>query len=147
MKRTGRRISDAYITKSHTAADVLRFVLLRQKKEELSTVLQVEERLAHPNVKLSPRKQTEIMEDQQVGRWKVIKHELMRRGLPITENTIPKEGHFLRRTKVARGPLVNTPTLLTENDEDYQALLQLEQGTPPEDIQIESKSEERLAIV
>lgn len=104
---TGRTIPDHVINKSTTA-----FILLTNiaRIEPATTVHQAVTRthepqkdlagfravkhpgpalLTMPNVSFSGRRKNKVDREVEVGRWKVIEHELSRRGLPVFSSGKP----------------------------------------------------------
>ncbi|KAL1956483.1 hypothetical protein VTO42DRAFT_7281 [Malbranchea cinnamomea] len=84
---TGHRIPDPQIALMNSPSNVLKYMLdaSKPKPQKVAERLLSEARLASlPNVKIYDRRQTPIDQEIEVGRWKVIKEELIKRDLPVT---------------------------------------------------------------
>ncbi|MCJ1392172.1 hypothetical protein MMC18_005039 [Xylographa bjoerkii] len=85
MQLTGRRIADPVIGRVHNVADLVEHLTEKPKPKKLAEQLMAKPALASmPNVQIFDRRHTPIDKEKEVGRWKVIERELMRRGLPVT---------------------------------------------------------------
>jgi hypothetical protein len=82
MRRTGRRVPDSKIASSKTAFALYSQLRLQEKPKKLAQAIEEEGRLHLPNVKVIPRKVTEVDTDISKGRWKVIRKALEDRNLP-----------------------------------------------------------------
>lgn len=82
---TGTRFPDPIIGKLHTPTDVIEFLTLKPRPKKLAEVLLAREDLMTlPNVEVFDRRHTPVDKEQEVGRWKIIERELVKRGLPVT---------------------------------------------------------------
>ena len=85
MQLTGRRIADPAIGRIHIVANLVEHLTQKPKPKKLAEQLMAKPTLANmPNVQISDRRYTPIDKEKEVGRWKIIERELMRRGLPVT---------------------------------------------------------------
>lgn len=85
MQLTGKRISDPDISQIDTARSLLDLLAQKPKPKKLAEVLlNHEDLISVPNVRIFGRRYTPIDKERDVGRWKVIEKELRRRGLPVT---------------------------------------------------------------
>ena len=86
MQLTGIHIPDSSINVITNVGSLLEKLVQRPKLRKLAQELPeavLSRGLELPNVKFMPRKITEIDRETEVGRWKVIKAELKRKGLPV----------------------------------------------------------------
>lgn len=84
MQLTGTRISDMALTKAITAVGLFDAFGVREKGKKLAQEPQVQrELMAIPNVKLYGSRVSMKQKEEEIGRWKVIKRELLARGLPL----------------------------------------------------------------
>ncbi|KAK6586303.1 hypothetical protein PZA11_001360 [Diplocarpon coronariae] len=82
MQLTGIRIPDSQL-KARTPQQVLRHLIVPPKPRKLVHALkEKEELMTLPNVSIYKKKLTQVDKHKTLGRWKVIKQELKRRGLP-----------------------------------------------------------------
>ena len=87
MQLTGRRIPDSEIEGIGSAKALLGHLVKKPKAKKLAESLLVNERLtALSNVQILDRRYTPMDREKEVGRWKVIEKELIRRSLPVTGN-------------------------------------------------------------
>jgi hypothetical protein len=85
MQLTGVRLSDPDINKLDSIGDILGALAYVPPPEKLADVIvQREELLNLPNVKVYSRRVTPIDKEVSVGRWKLIENELLERDLPVT---------------------------------------------------------------
>ena len=90
MQLTGKRIPDPLIQELNTAKALLGHLLAKPKPRKLADLLVKEDYglASLPNVEVVPRRFTPIDKEKEIGRWKVIEKELVRRGLPVTGNGV-----------------------------------------------------------
>ncbi|KAI9900515.1 hypothetical protein N3K66_004777 [Trichothecium roseum] len=82
---TGTLIPDAKLAAARTIKHLQTLATVPPKKPKLAEVLGGMSEFGDlPNVRLHERKITSIDRENEVGRWKVIKEELERRGLPVS---------------------------------------------------------------
>ncbi|KAF2733083.1 hypothetical protein EJ04DRAFT_577940 [Polyplosphaeria fusca] len=107
---TGHRLSDPLLNQLHTLLDLQVNLLSAAKPRPNKLISEIKsgmtqkgeekafmkELLELPNVKVQGKKRTMKMEEQEVGRWKVIEYALRERGLPVTKNDIRKEWRALK---------------------------------------------------
>ncbi|MCJ1438599.1 hypothetical protein MMC27_007989 [Xylographa pallens] len=85
MQLSGRRIADPVIGRIHTVANLVEHLTEKPKPKKLAEQLLAKPALANmPNVQIFDRRHTPVDKEKEVGRWKIIERELMRRGLPVT---------------------------------------------------------------
>ncbi|KAF1986934.1 hypothetical protein K402DRAFT_393089 [Aulographum hederae CBS 113979] len=88
MQLTGIRVSDAAVFGVHSADRLIKLFTATPKPKNVTEKLEQTQALSKlPNVKVSPKKLTEIDKETEIGRWKVIEYELLQRGLPVTRMT------------------------------------------------------------
>ncbi|WEW59061.1 hypothetical protein PRK78_004529 [Emydomyces testavorans] len=84
---TGYRVPDPEISSMTKVSSLLRLLTVASKPKpaKLAEILISEGKFAAlPNVKIFDRRQTPIDHEKEIGRWKVIEEELVKRGLPVT---------------------------------------------------------------
>ena len=82
---TGTLIPDAKLAAARTIKHLQTLATVPPKKPKLAEILGGMSEFGDlPNVRLHDRKITSIDRENEVGRWKVIKEELERRGLPVS---------------------------------------------------------------
>ncbi|ODH50775.1 hypothetical protein GX48_03092 [Paracoccidioides brasiliensis] len=84
---TGYRIPDPEIAQITKPVQLVNFLITvsNPKPKKLAEQLLIDKRLTSlPNVKIMGRRYTPIDKEKEIGRWKVIEKELIRRGLPVT---------------------------------------------------------------
>lgn len=85
MQLTGIRIPDSAVTSSHTVRSLLAHLSRKPKPAKLfDELVQKDDLVNLPNVKVFDRRITPIDREKIVGRWKIIERELTSRGLPVT---------------------------------------------------------------
>ncbi|MCJ1398922.1 hypothetical protein MMC11_002123 [Xylographa trunciseda] len=85
MQLTGRRVADPVIGHIKVVADLVEHLTEKPKPKKLAELLIAKPALASmPNVHIFDRRHTPIDKEKEVGRWKVIERELIKRGLPVT---------------------------------------------------------------
>ena len=85
MQLTGRRIPDPNISAITTPKSLLVHLFKKPKAKRIAETLLTSNQLAGlPNVQILDRRYGPIDREVEVGRWKVIKEELEKRGLPVT---------------------------------------------------------------
>ena len=85
MQLTGHRIPDPAIQDISSAKALVGHLVKKPKPRKLAQRLMDNEELLNlPNVKLRDRRWTPIHKEKEVGRWKVIEEELRKRDLPVT---------------------------------------------------------------
>lgn len=84
MQLTGIRLSDPEIQRIGTTKDLLASVIKPPKPKKLAPILLENEGLnALPNVQLHEGRWSFIDKEKEIGREKLIRKELARRGLPF----------------------------------------------------------------
>lgn len=87
MQLTGIRIPDHEIDNIRCAKALLRYLAKKPKPKKLAENLMSDKRLTSlPNVQIMDRRYTPIDSEKEIGRWKLIEKELIRRDLPVTGN-------------------------------------------------------------
>lgn len=87
MQLTGVRIPDHEIDNIRSARELLRYLAKKPKPKKLAENLMSDKRLTSlPNVQIMDRRYTPIDSEKEIGRWKLIEKELIRRDLPVTGN-------------------------------------------------------------
>ncbi|KAK1675438.1 ribosomal subunit 39S-domain-containing protein [Colletotrichum godetiae] len=82
---TGHRVHDAKLAQINTVGDLIATIVTPPKPTKVAeAIAQQGELLDLPNVRVRDTRVTPIDKEIEVGRWKVIKQELKKRGLPIT---------------------------------------------------------------
>jgi len=94
FQRTGHRLPDSSLAGCTTAGAVHSFLLAQQtKKRKLGQELQEDDRgfglRDRPNVDLKETRVTRVHQDMSVGRWKLTREELAKKGLPEFWDQIP----------------------------------------------------------
>ena len=85
MQLTGRRIPDPDISAITTPKSLLVHLVKKPKPKKIAEALLNSNPVADlPNVQILERRYGPIDREIEVGRWKVIKEELEKRGLPVT---------------------------------------------------------------
>ncbi|KAF4635959.1 hypothetical protein G7Y89_g2130 [Cudoniella acicularis] len=85
LQLTGARLPDSAIRSAKTAKGLLSHLVAPPKPRKVAEALvQKEELLNLPNVKVYAQRITPIDREKEVGRWKLIEKELESRGLPVT---------------------------------------------------------------
>ena len=79
------RIFDPQIDEFKTIGDTIAHLAEKPKPKKLAEILLSNSELtALPNVEIFERRHTPIDKEKEIGRWKLIEAELMKRGLPVT---------------------------------------------------------------
>ena len=92
MQLSSIRLADPKIASFRTVGDIVQHMSEKPKPKKLAELLLSKADLvALPNVEILRRRITPIDKEKEVGRWKVIEAELVKRDLPITGNRI--HGH------------------------------------------------------
>lgn len=87
MQLTGIRIPDPEIDSIGTAKALLGHLVKKPKPKKLADNLVSNHRLSDlPNVQIMDHRYTPIDREKEIGRWKLIEKELIRRDLPVTGN-------------------------------------------------------------
>lgn len=85
MQLTGRRIPDPDISAITTPQSLLVHLVKKPKPKRIAEALLNSDRVAElPNVQILDKRYKPIDREVEVGRWKVIKEELEKRGLPVS---------------------------------------------------------------
>lgn len=85
MQLTGIRIPDPAIPDLTSAKTLLGHLIRKPKPKKLADrLLGNEELVGLPNLHIRERRYTPIDREKEIGRWKVIEKELIRRNLPVT---------------------------------------------------------------
>lgn len=85
MQLTGIRIPDPAIEDIKSIKNLLGLLVKKPKPKKLVDSLLIDGALTSlPNVKIMDRRYTPIDKEKEVGRWKVIEKELIKKGLPVT---------------------------------------------------------------
>ena len=87
MQLTGVRVPDPEIDNIHSAKALLGYLMEKPKPKKLADRLILNESLSSlPNVQIMDCRYTPIHREKEIGRWKEIEKELVRRDLPVTGN-------------------------------------------------------------
>lgn len=82
---TGNLIPDAKLGPARTVRHLLTVASKQPKPKKLAKLLETRQDInTLPNLTVHGRRVTPIDKEKAVGRWKVIKEELEKRGLPVT---------------------------------------------------------------
>ena len=85
MQLTGRRIPDPDMSAISTPKSLLVHLVKKPKPKRTAEALLSSTRIAGlPNVQIVDRRYGPISREIEIGRWKVIKKELKKRGLPVS---------------------------------------------------------------
>lgn len=85
MQLTGKRIPDPDISVITTPGALIVHLVKKPKPKRIAEALQTANPVVQlPNVQILNRRHGPIDRDIELGRWKVIKKELEKRGLPAT---------------------------------------------------------------
>ncbi|KAK5680462.1 hypothetical protein LTS10_007390 [Elasticomyces elasticus] len=85
LQLTGKRLPDPAVSLSTTLADLYNHLQLKEQPKKLAQTPQMQRiKLSTPNVKVFTNRQTPIHKEKEIGRWKIIEEELVRRDLPVT---------------------------------------------------------------
>lgn len=85
LQLTGHLLPDAHLVSVRTVEGLLATLVRPPKAKSVAEELETDGTLASlPNVSVYNRRVTPIDKHKEVGRWKVIVHELEKRGLPAT---------------------------------------------------------------
>ncbi|KAK5732873.1 hypothetical protein LTR17_010146 [Elasticomyces elasticus] len=85
LQLTGKRLPDPAVSLSTTLADLYNHLQLKEQPKKLAQTPQMQRiKLSAPNVKVFTNRQTPIHKEKEIGRWKIIEEELVRRDLPVT---------------------------------------------------------------
>jgi hypothetical protein len=85
MQLTGIRIPDPAIADLSSAKALLGRLVRKPKPKKLADRLTVNEHLTSlPNIQIMDRRYTPIDKEKEIGRWKIIEKELIKRDLPVT---------------------------------------------------------------
>jgi hypothetical protein len=151
MQQTGRRIGDAYISRCTTAGMLFEYLQKKTDKEKLAKIVQEKRILDLPNVTLKDREVSDLHEDVELGRWKVIRAELRERYLPDYEfktgektetrnyygrkQTRVVSGQplekFLKKERPLKGPPLESTTRETKNSKGLSSRLKTDLETSP----------------
>ncbi|KAI5286518.1 hypothetical protein KEM54_006727 [Ascosphaera aggregata] len=86
MQLSGHFFPNSELPRLHSVGSVLKYLKKASKpkpKKIAETLLSAEDLTSLPNVKISPKKVSISARETEVGRWKIIEEELIRRGLPV----------------------------------------------------------------
>ncbi|EMC93038.1 hypothetical protein BAUCODRAFT_37960 [Baudoinia panamericana UAMH 10762] len=84
LQLTGKRIPDPVISTSTTIADLYNHLRTKDKPAKLFQSPQIQRlKVIAPNVAVYSNRRTPIHKEKELGRWKVIEEELVRRDLPV----------------------------------------------------------------
>ena len=87
MQLTGIRIPDPEIEKICSAKALIGLLVKKPKPKKLAQNLLASKSITGlPNVHIMDRRYTPIDREKEIGRWKVIEEELIKRNLPVTGN-------------------------------------------------------------
>ncbi|TKA60543.1 hypothetical protein B0A55_11535, partial [Friedmanniomyces simplex] len=90
IQLTGKRLPDPAISLSTTLADLYDHVHMKEKPKTLAEAPQMQRiQLNAPNVQVFSSRRTPIHKEMDIGRWKIIEEELVRRDLPVTGSRWP----------------------------------------------------------
>ena len=85
MRLTGRRIPDPDISAISTPKSLLVHLIKKPKPKRIAEALLNSNQVAElPNVQVLDKRYGAIDREIEVGRWKVIKESLEKRGLPVS---------------------------------------------------------------
>lgn len=85
MQLTGIRIPDPAIADLTSAKRLLGHLVRKPKPKKLADRLIAQEELTSlPNLQIMDRRYTPIDKEKEIGRWKIIERELIKRDLPVT---------------------------------------------------------------
>ncbi|KAK3653658.1 hypothetical protein LTR56_004513 [Elasticomyces elasticus] len=85
LQLTGKRLPDPAVSLSTTLAELYNHLHLKDQPKKLAQTPQMQRiKLTAPNVKVFTNRQTPIHKEKEIGRWKIIEEELVRRDLPVT---------------------------------------------------------------
>jgi hypothetical protein len=97
MQRTGIKLPDRFVQQCSTVGMLYHKLIEKDKPKKLAELMEQDPKLAPlPNVKIHTRRISPIDKEKEVGRWKVIKQELMERGLPVTGRLGEKSTRYLK---------------------------------------------------
>lgn len=89
MQLTGRRIPDPDISAITTPKALLVHLIKKPKPKKIAeALLKSNEIVQLPNVQILNKRYGLIQRETEVGRWKVIREELEKRGLPVTGSKV-----------------------------------------------------------
>ena len=84
LQITGMRVPD-YAISSSTMADLYNRLRRLEKPKKVAETPQLQRlKIDAPNVNVFPTRRSSIDKERDIGRWKVIEEELVRRNLPVT---------------------------------------------------------------
>ncbi|KAK1818996.1 hypothetical protein LTR12_006569 [Friedmanniomyces endolithicus] len=84
LQITGMRVPD-YAISSSTMADLYNRLRRLEKPKKVTETPQLQRlKIDAPNVNVFPNRRSSIDKERDIGRWKVIEEELVRRNLPVT---------------------------------------------------------------
>lgn len=85
MQLTGIRIPDPAISDLTSAKMLLGYLVKKPKPKKLADRLIANDNIISiPNLHIMDRRYTPIDREKEVGRWKIIEKELIKRDLPVT---------------------------------------------------------------
>ncbi|KAF2210265.1 hypothetical protein CERZMDRAFT_99682 [Cercospora zeae-maydis SCOH1-5] len=85
MQLSGKRIPDIQMNSAQSLNDLYEAFKTRDKPKKLAQAPQVQELASTlPNVTVHKWRRTPIHKEKQIGRWKIIEEELLKRDLPVT---------------------------------------------------------------
>lgn len=85
MQLTGIRIPDPAIADLTSTKALLGHLVRKPKPKKLADRLIAREELTNlPNLRIMDRRYTPIDKEKDIGRWKIIERELIKRDLPVT---------------------------------------------------------------
>lgn len=85
MQLTGIRIPDPAIADLTSAKMLLGHLVRKPRPKKLADRLIANESISNlPNLQIMDRRYTPIDREKEIGRWKIIEKELIRRDLPVT---------------------------------------------------------------
>ncbi|KAF2725064.1 hypothetical protein K431DRAFT_291241 [Polychaeton citri CBS 116435] len=82
---TGRRVSDPILGGATSLRRLKSVYVTRSATKKLAQTRQMKKlHKANPNIRVYATRRSPILKDREVGRWKLMKEELISRGLPVT---------------------------------------------------------------
>nr|OQO20166.1 hypothetical protein B0A51_13362 [Rachicladosporium sp. CCFEE 5018] len=82
---TSHRLPDAVVSSASTPIDLYHAYITKPAPKKLAQTRElIKVKVSVPNVTVYSRRRTPIDKEKDVGRWKVIEEELLRRNLPVT---------------------------------------------------------------
>ena len=97
MQRTGIKLPDRFVQRCNTVGMLYHKLIEDDEPKKLAEQIEQDPKLAPlSNVKIHTKRISPIDKEKEVGRWKVIEHELVERGLPVTGRLGGKSTRYLK---------------------------------------------------